>query len=110
MHTILFSMRSYRSLFSFGLDAIDSYVRKIPCRKISYVILYIHIVYIIYNNINPIGTYCKKFKRTRYNREAISVKAVWLSGTNSEERLGCVRNKERPDISVVINCLHYISS
>ena len=57
-------------------------------------------------NINLIGTYCKKFKRTRYNREAISVKAVWLSGRTEIyqlERLGYVRNKERPDIFL---CCH----
>ena len=47
--------------------------------------LYTHPICICY--VNPIGTYCKEFRGNRHNREAISVRAVWLP---SKRELKCI--------------------
>ena len=64
--------------------------------------------------VNSINIYCKKFKGSKHNREAISVRAVWLSGRTQVYQLG---GENRPgfktrNILIVffVNCLHYASS
>ena len=61
-------------------------------------------------------TYCKKFRKNRQNRKAISVRAVWLSSRTEVYQLG---REIKPGFetrnaltlrSVVINCLHCTNS